>query len=71
MKDTKLYEQILGLEAPWSVQSVTLKKEAGEIEIEVTCAETVWACPECGQRAAVYTSGDIWIVPMAKGGGAR
>jgi transposase len=54
MNDTKLYEQILGLRAPWSVQKVTLKKEAGEIEVEVACAETVWACPECGQRMHLH-----------------
>ena len=48
MNDTKLYEQILGLQPPWSVQKVTLKKEAGEIEVEVACAEAVWACPEWG-----------------------
>jgi transposase len=50
MNDTKLYEQILGLQAPWSVQSVTLKKAGGIIEIEVGCEETLWGCPECGQR---------------------
>jgi len=38
MNDTKLYEQILGLQAPWSVQSVTLKKAEGIIEIEVGCS---------------------------------
>ncbi len=54
MNDTKLYEQILGLQAPWSVQKVTLKREDGEIEIEVTCAEKVWACPECGHRMHVH-----------------
>lgn len=50
MNDTKLYEQILGLQPPWSVASVTLKKGEGAIEIEVVCAETLWGCPECGQR---------------------
>ena len=50
MNDTKLYEQILGLQPPWSVQSVALKKAEGMIEIEVVCAETLWGCPECGQR---------------------
>lgn len=50
MNDTKLYEQILGLQPPWSVQSVALKKAEGTIEIEVVCGETLWGCPECGQR---------------------
>jgi len=50
MNDTKLYEQILGLQPPWSVQSVTLKKAEGSIEVEVACAETQWGCPTCGKR---------------------
>jgi len=56
MNDTKLYEQILGLRPPWAVQAVTLRKDAGQIEIEVVCAETVWACPECGERMHVHGS---------------
>ena len=50
MNDTKLYEQILGLQPPWSVQSVTLKRAEETIEIEVVCTETLWGCPECGRR---------------------
>ena len=50
MNGAKLNEQTLGLEAPWSVRKMTLRRKAGEIEIEVTCAEKIWACPECGQR---------------------
>ena len=50
MNDTKLYEQIMGLRPPWSVQAVTLKKDEGIIEVEVACAETAWGCPECGKR---------------------
>lgn len=56
MNDTKLYEQILGLQSPWSVQSVALKKAEGMIEIEVVCAETLWGCPECGQRMHKHDS---------------
>ena len=54
MNDTKLYEQILGLRSPWSVKAVTLKKDEGRIEVEVACAETLWGCPECGQRMPVH-----------------
>jgi transposase len=56
MKDTQLYEQILGLRPPWSVQAVTLKKDEGLIEIEVACTETVWGCPECGGRMHAHGS---------------
>jgi len=54
MNDTKLYEQMLGLQPPWSVQSVTLKAAEGMIKVEVACAETAWGCPECGQRMHVH-----------------
>ena len=54
MKDVQLYEQILGLEAPWYVQSVTLKPEAKEIEVRVGFQETLWGCPTCGQRMQIH-----------------
>lgn len=54
MNDTKLYEQILGLQPPWSVKAVLLKKDEGSIEVEVVCAETAWGCPECGQRMHIH-----------------
>lgn len=54
MNDTKLYEQILGLQAPWSVRAVNLKMAEGEIEVEVALADTAWGCPECGQRMHVH-----------------
>jgi transposase len=54
MNDTKLYEQILGLQSPWSVKTVTLKKDEGIIEVQVACADTVWACPECGKRMHIH-----------------
>jgi transposase len=56
MNDTKLYEQILGLQPPWSVQSVTMKKDEGTIEVDVVCAETLWGCPQCGQRMHKHDS---------------
>ncbi len=56
MNDTKLYEQILGLQPPWTVQSVTLKKAEGSIEVEVACAETLWGCPTCGKRMHAHGS---------------
>ncbi len=54
MKDTQLYQQILGLVRPWRVASVTLKAEERSIEVEVVCDEQTWACPECGKRAHLH-----------------
>ena len=50
MQDRQLYEQLLGVSAPWEVGRVTLNREAQEIEVEVRCLETQWGCPTCGQR---------------------
>ena len=54
MKDFQLYQQILGLVAPWQVESVTLKPKEREIEVRVACAETHWACSQCGQRMEIH-----------------
>lgn len=54
MKDTHLYEQLLGLKAPWHVSDVRLDVAAQEIAIKVECNEAVWACPACGQRMHVH-----------------
>ena len=54
MQDTQLYQQILGLVAPWRVTGVRMDVVAGAIEVAVACEETVWACPECGKRAHVH-----------------
>ena len=54
MKDFRLYQQILGLVAPWQVESVTLKPKEREIEVRVACAELHWACPQCQQRMEIH-----------------
>jgi len=56
MNDTKLYEQILGLQPPWAVQTVTLRKDTREIEVQVVCTETVWGCPTCGRGMHLHGS---------------
>lgn len=54
MKDFQLYQQILGLVAPWQVESVTLKPKEREIEVRVACTETHWACSQCQQRMEIH-----------------
>jgi transposase len=54
LKDIQLYQQILGLVAPWQVASVALKPEQREIEVRVAFDETIWACPQCGQRMEIH-----------------
>jgi transposase len=56
MKDTQLYEQLLGLSKPWSVSQVELELEQSRITVHVECARgEVWGDPETGQdRAHVH-----------------
>jgi transposase len=54
MKDFQLYQQILGLVAPWQVESVTLKPKEKEIEVRVGFAATLWGCSECQRRMEIH-----------------
>jgi transposase len=54
MKDIQLYEQILGLTAPWRVDGVKLKPQEQEIEVRVSFADTIWGCPECQARMVIH-----------------
>lgn len=56
MKDTQLYEQLLGLSKPWSVAQVTIELELNRITVRVECdADTYWVDPETGKdRAHVH-----------------
>jgi transposase len=56
MKDTQLYEQLLGLSKPWSVSRVELELEHSRITVHVECEQgVVWGDPETGQdRAHVH-----------------
>lgn len=56
MKDTQLYEQLLGLSKPWSVSHVDVEMESNRITVHVECDKgVVWGDPETGQdRAHVH-----------------
>jgi transposase len=55
MDDKSLYEQILGITRPWSVEKVDLQLEQGEIHVWVTLpANTLWVCPECLEQAPIH-----------------
>jgi transposase len=56
VKDTQLYEQLLGLSAPWSVSRVELELERNRITVHVQCDKgVVWGDPETGcDRAHVH-----------------
>jgi transposase len=55
MQDRELYRRILGIEAPWYVESVDLKLEAGEVHVHLRHHEMVhWPCPACGAASTLY-----------------
>jgi transposase len=55
MQDHELYRRILGIEAPWFVDSVELKLERGEIHVHLRHRElSDWPCPECGAACRLY-----------------
>lgn len=54
MKDTKMYESLLGLESPWRVRDVDLRLDAGEVIVYVEADRQRWGCGECGIRMHVH-----------------
>lgn len=51
MKDTNLYQQILGDTSPWHVSAVRLDAAAQTVEIEMAMnGDELWGCPECGRK---------------------
>ena len=55
MTDLQLYQQLLGLTAPWAVQRVEVDPDQTEVRVYVAPApETRFACPECQQPCPGY-----------------
>lgn len=55
MQDRELYRRILGIEAPWYVESVELKLEAGEVHVRLAHHGMIeWPCAECGAPCKLY-----------------
>ena len=55
MQDKELYQQILGLESPWSVRNIELDVERGQVNVFVEHpAETKFCCPECDESLACH-----------------
>lgn len=55
MRDTHLYQQILGLSDPWTVTSVELDRSAGSVLVKVEPRpDAIFSCPTCGTLAPGY-----------------
>ena len=54
MQDHQLYAKILGDLSPWRVVNVELRVKERVVEVTLDCEPTVWACPECHERAEIH-----------------
>jgi transposase len=55
MKDRQLYQQILGITAPWFVAEVELDLEGEEVHVYLGHQQqATWACPECGKPCPLH-----------------
>jgi transposase len=55
MKDTSLYEQILGLRKPWRVAEVKLDVAAQRVDLWLEHGAKVrWSCPACEKPCGIY-----------------
>ncbi len=63
MRDTDLYGQILGLQAPWFVEHVDLDVAKGRVDIRVEHEPGMrWPCPQCQRELACRDHADerVW-----------
>jgi transposase len=55
MQDHQLYQQILGLTAPWHVARVELKLEEDKVHVHLGHdPQAAWPCPECGRTCPLH-----------------
>jgi hypothetical protein len=54
MTDKDLFMQALGVTAPWEVKEIRMDVAAQRVEVEVECAQTVWADPQSQERVHVH-----------------
>ena len=54
MKDTQLYTQILGIQAPWAVSKVAVSLDQDQVEVFVQHGSHPLHCPKCGNASPRY-----------------
>jgi len=63
MRDTTLYQHLLGIESPWSVSKVELDIENQRVDVWVEHPKEIkWPCPECGAEGKLHDHADerVW-----------
>jgi transposase len=54
MRDRELYEKMLGLQPPWSVEKIVLSIPGKSVEVSLACDYSRLNCPECGEPCGRY-----------------
>ena len=55
MRDTELYQNLLGIASPWSVDSVTMDVANQRVDVTVVHPPKIlFGCPECGMESPVF-----------------
>lgn len=55
MRDTELYEQLLGLESPWCVSRVQLDPKTKRVDVWAEHSKRAkWECPECSRVCGLH-----------------
>jgi transposase len=63
MRDTTLYQQLLGLSPPWTVEKVDLNVEKQQVDVWVEHPKGLkWICPECGHEGTLHDHAEerVW-----------
>jgi hypothetical protein len=55
VRDTELYQHLLGITAPWTVERVALDVPGGGVDVWARHDKKArFACPECGNEFGLY-----------------
>ena len=63
MRDTELYQNLLGIVSPWSVDSVTMDVTKQRVDVTVSHPpKMLFPCPECGTESPVFDHAEerVW-----------
>lgn len=63
LKDTELYQHLLGISSPWVVERVELHAKDGRVDVFASHPKGVeWPCPKCGLKLTTFDHAEerVW-----------
>ena len=63
MRDRELYQNLLRIVSPWTVDSVTMDVEKQRVDVTVSHSPRIlFSCPECGTESPVFDHAEerVW-----------